>query len=271
VLRFLEVWTGVHEPNISAWRRAVCGDLTSCFDFAEPRFIVPMLPDTTALRQQADQTESKLPTPVPPPPGQQVIPTQDKGSARARALPYQPLADLELSNRQLAVHMSNHGSATLQLALYAHHALSDVTQRFDVNPGGSATATVAPDPLTGSYDVELHGPNGFVRQAAGNVLGPEAGVEATLGLVGAKSDHPMLELTLSNATPHIQTVRVQGLHAAEHSFEITPHSRQVLTLDPLASNHGWYDLVVSVEGAPVYRRQLAGHLENGQPSRTGPD
>src|SRR5262249_16961380 len=27
VLRFLESWTGVHEPNISAWRRAVCGDL----------------------------------------------------------------------------------------------------------------------------------------------------------------------------------------------------------------------------------------------------
>ena len=36
ILRFLEARFGVHEPNISAWRRAVCGDLTSCFDFAAP-------------------------------------------------------------------------------------------------------------------------------------------------------------------------------------------------------------------------------------------
>jgi phospholipase C len=30
VLRFLEAWTGMREPNISAWRRAICGDLTGC-------------------------------------------------------------------------------------------------------------------------------------------------------------------------------------------------------------------------------------------------
>lgn len=35
-LRFLERWTGVAEPQISGWRRAVCGDLTSAFDFAKP-------------------------------------------------------------------------------------------------------------------------------------------------------------------------------------------------------------------------------------------
>jgi phospholipase C len=59
VLRFLELWTGVQEPNMSAWRHAVCGDLTSCFDFSAPRFNVPMLPDTTALRQHADQVAAR--------------------------------------------------------------------------------------------------------------------------------------------------------------------------------------------------------------------
>ena len=33
VLRFLERRFGVVEENISPWRRAVCGDLTSLFDF----------------------------------------------------------------------------------------------------------------------------------------------------------------------------------------------------------------------------------------------
>jgi phospholipase C len=270
VLRFLEVWTGVHEPNISAWRRSICGDLTSCFDFGAPRFIMPMLPNTTVLRQQADQSESKLPKPAPPAPGQQTVPVQDEGSAPARALPYQALADLELSGGQLVAHLSNHGTAALQLSVYAHHALSEDAQRFDLNAGGSATTSVAADALTGAYDVWIHGPNGFVRHASGSVLSAEAGVEAALGLSGDRGD-PNLKLTLRNHGAQRQTVHVTGLHNAEHTFELGPGDVEVQTLDPLAKNHGWYDLVVSVEKHPVYSRRFAGHLENGEPSRTGPN
>jgi phospholipase C len=36
VLRFLEARFGVAKPNISKWRRSVCGDLTSAFDFSGP-------------------------------------------------------------------------------------------------------------------------------------------------------------------------------------------------------------------------------------------
>ena len=271
VLRFLELWTGVHEPNISAWRRAVCGDLTSCFDFGEPRFIVPMLPDTSVLRQQADQIESKLPAPTPPPVGQQVEPVQDTGSARARALPYQALANMQLSQGQLAVQMSNLGTETVDLALYAHHALEDVVQWFDVSAGGSASAMVAPDALSGAYDVELHGPNGFVRQASGSVLGSEAGVEAILDLIDASGDHPKLKLTVTNHTAQNQTLNVQGLQNAAHRVEVAAQASRTVLLDPVAEHHGWYDLVVTIPAAAFYRRQFAGHLENGRPSRTGPE
>ena len=89
--------------------------------------------------------------------------------------------------------------------------------------------------------------------------------------MGGKSDDPKLELTLSNHTARTQTVRVRGLDNADHRFELATHARTVVMLDPLVSHHGWYDLVVTVERAPVYRRQFAGHLENSQPSRTGPD
>jgi phospholipase C len=34
LIRFIEARFGVHEPNISAWRRQVCGDLTSAFRFS---------------------------------------------------------------------------------------------------------------------------------------------------------------------------------------------------------------------------------------------
>ena len=43
-LRFLETRFGVEVPNLSAWRRATCGDLTSALNLAAPEFSLPRLP-----------------------------------------------------------------------------------------------------------------------------------------------------------------------------------------------------------------------------------
>jgi phospholipase C len=48
ILQFMEQRFGVHEPNISPWRRAVCGDLTSAFDFTRTDAKVPAFPDTSS-------------------------------------------------------------------------------------------------------------------------------------------------------------------------------------------------------------------------------
>src|SRR5258708_10559052 len=44
VLRFLETRFGAEVPNLSAWRRATVGDLTSAFNFAKPDHALPSLP-----------------------------------------------------------------------------------------------------------------------------------------------------------------------------------------------------------------------------------
>ena len=120
------------------------------------------------------------------------------------------------------------------------------------------------EPISGAYDVEVHGPNGFLRVAKGSPLG--AGVEASLTLRGGKT-HPSLRLTLRNKGAHAQTVRVIGLHNTPHQFELTRHDTDTVDLDPLAKNNGWYDLAVSIEGNDAYSRRFAGHLEDGEPSR----
>ena len=89
MLRFLEVLTGVAEPNISAWRRSVCGDLTSCFDFAAFDPSVPALPDLTKLLALADAGRS-LPAPSAPGTGAQPAPQVELGTRKHRRLPYQP-------------------------------------------------------------------------------------------------------------------------------------------------------------------------------------
>ncbi|WP_426207450.1 phosphocholine-specific phospholipase C [Massilia sp. TWP1-3-3] len=55
VIRFMERRFGVPEPNISPWRRAVCGDLTSAFDFTRPddRAFFAALPATGELAARA--------------------------------------------------------------------------------------------------------------------------------------------------------------------------------------------------------------------------
>src|SRR5262249_20389325 len=57
LIRFLEARFGVVEPNISPWRRAVLGDLTSAFNFRRPNHRpFPALPSQTKAEADAIRT-----------------------------------------------------------------------------------------------------------------------------------------------------------------------------------------------------------------------
>jgi phospholipase C len=66
LIRFIERRFGVIEPQISAWRREVCGDLWECFDFASPDFDFPTLPATADGAAATDAACSNLPPALPP-------------------------------------------------------------------------------------------------------------------------------------------------------------------------------------------------------------
>ena len=260
VLRFLETWTGVKEPNISDWRRAICGDLTSCFDFGKKNTSIPVLPDTAALQAQANATQSTLPAPGTPASGAQTVPVQDAGSVPARPLPYQANANVSVGSA-LTVTMTNAGTATVPLALYAHHLLSTDSTPFDLAPGATASTSVALDLITGAYNVYLYGPNGFLRHATG---APNK-IEATLTITSG----PALSLAVSNGTAQIQVVLISELDGTKRTLTLAPNSSQTVAFTPFASDNGWYDLSVEVDGYPSYLRRFAGHLENGNASVTG--
>src|SRR5580704_10994181 len=83
VLRFLETRFGAEVPNLSAWRRAAVGDLTSALNFKKPDPSIPKLPSTLpAIQQEIQQCAAHLagttPYTVPSP---QAMPTQESGSA----------------------------------------------------------------------------------------------------------------------------------------------------------------------------------------------
>jgi phospholipase C len=79
ILRLLEQRFGVREPNISAWRRSVVGDLTETLGcLARPNFTIPTLPNAKALSQAAATEVSSLPAPTIP--KVQAMPQQEPGT-----------------------------------------------------------------------------------------------------------------------------------------------------------------------------------------------
>lgn len=84
ILRFLETRFGAEVPNLSAWRRATVGDLTSAFNFTQPDTSVPPLPPTlSAIPSAIAECEANLAGftayPLPNP---QSMPTQETGSPK---------------------------------------------------------------------------------------------------------------------------------------------------------------------------------------------
>ncbi len=71
LIRFIEARFGVYEPNISAWRRQTCGDLTSAFRFAGQPAGFPQngqlgVAFTESRLLRAQQQVNDNPFPVPP-------------------------------------------------------------------------------------------------------------------------------------------------------------------------------------------------------------
>jgi phospholipase C len=83
VLRFLETLFGAEVPNLSAWRRATVGDLTSALNFKKTDQSIPNLPSTLPGDQQAIQQCAANLTGTTPytVPSTQTVPTQESGTA----------------------------------------------------------------------------------------------------------------------------------------------------------------------------------------------
>jgi phospholipase C len=82
VLQFLETRFGAEVPNLSAWRRAAVGDLTTAFNFTSPDQSIPSLPSTLQADPQAIQecvNNLAGTTPFAVPTTQQ-MPTQESGN-----------------------------------------------------------------------------------------------------------------------------------------------------------------------------------------------
>jgi len=272
VLRFLEQRFGVVETNISPWRRAVFGDLTSAFDFSgHPQTQLPPLPKQEKRRADSLSAQQhkieRIPVPVPP--HSDLLVSQARARRPSRALPYEIQVHASAAASTLSLSLVNSGSAAVVLHVYDRLHLERVPRRYTIEAGRQLTDSWETAAEGGAYDLWLLGPNGFHRAFQGR-LG--ATVQAAQLEVHARYDKSqnILYLTLMNPS------------AASADFVVSAQAYfkddvKHLTLDPqsnreiqreLAASGGWYDFLVS--SSDGFARRFAGRLETGAHSISDP-
>ncbi|UDF02955.1 phosphocholine-specific phospholipase C [Asticcacaulis sp. AND118] len=251
VIRFLETRFGVPEPNISAWRRAVCGDLTSCFDFRTPNDqpFFAHLPRTGA---QADKARKLGGETKPRTPDALTAPVQEQGQRPRRATPY-ALGSVVADGHLICVNNSANRGANRGAAVFHVYDLDDLSaapRRFTVTAGKVARHRLADKPVR----LWINGPNGFHRRFEGL-----ASFTAEWGPKG-------FEVTNRTAQPLKIEVRDEAYGRATLSYDLQGHETRIVPVGA-AQSHGWYDFTITGKSYVV---RCAGHVEDGQPSLSDP-
>jgi phospholipase C len=261
ILRFMERRFGVREPNISPWRRAICGDLTAAFDFSRKDARPAPLPGTDAYEPQ---DRERHPDYKPTPPADPRMPRQERGLRRARPLKYAPHVDASVDAAA--------GKLTLAFASgpkagAAFHVTSgnrtDGPWMYTTEAGKTLSDTWNSDWSAGSYDLTVHGPNGFVRVFKGS--NRTAGCEVTARHTGGD-----IELTFTHKGSGTARLKLSdGYGGRTSTVTVRPGGKVRRTVE-LAAGRRWYDLTVTAEGDAAFLRRFAGHVENGQPGVSDP-
>ncbi len=265
-LKFLERRFGVREENISDWRRAVCGDLTSAFDFATPNqdWAALTLPATADYMQRVARSKA---APTLRLPATQGPSAQDGPQRGARPLPYVLSADARVKDGALWIDLVNAGRAGAVFQVFDNTDQSG-PWRFTLAAGETYAAGHWNKPGLGPYDLTVHGPNGFYRRFAGDVTKAQplvtvaADARARLVVSLASRRSGLVTATMDPAYP---------LAEGEARQVFTLKSRGVVrsVWDLRGSDH-WYDLTLTLADDPTFTQRLAGHLETGRTSRTDP-
>jgi phospholipase C len=265
--QFLEKRFRITVPAISPWHRAVCGDLSSVFDFAKPN--VAAFPELPAVNDSAGILAEVAQRPRPTPPAVPEKLFQESGLRRSRALPYElhVRARSRPHTNAFALTFHNTGQVGAVFHVYDRLHLERIPRRYTVEAGKTLTDEWAAHADNGRYDLWVYGPNGFVREFIGLLdtklqHEPEVTLEYDVAACSIKliaANEGRSEVTLS--------VRANVYYPGGPWTLRVPPGKCVVNERSLIASHQWYDFTVTGER---FERRFAGRMETGKPSFSDP-
>jgi len=305
VLQFLEHFLSrklgkqVTEPNISRWRRTVCGNLTAAFQPAAKAgdASLPFPPRDTFLESihQAQFREvpsdfqalspSELEEIRRAPTRSPRLPRQEPGTRLACPLPYELRVDGSLDEGRKAFSIRFEAGKELfgpraagaPFIVYALGSTAKVTVRnYAVEAGERLDdAWFLFEFPEGRYRLHVYGPNGFFREFAGTAEDSrvELRFETPRGQRGAARLTGEAAIVAVNRDPEKSVtveVRDEAYHNPAQSRSLKPRETTTFTF-PTQNSSGWYDLTCRVsESAAAYVKRYAGRVETGDWTTSDP-
>jgi phospholipase C len=267
---FLEKRFDISVPGISPWHRAVCGDLTSAFDFAGPQNAIPAdLPDTGHYRSLDAQQRIMPPYSVPETP-QPLF--QEPGTRFSRSLPYELHVNSAVKpGIGIDLKFVNTGAQGAVFHVYDRLHLDRIPRRYTVEAGKSIADTWDLVPDRGRHDLWVYGPNGFVRVFKGGAMSAAPTAQPEIE-VAYDVDNGDLVVSFSNVGTQASMLDIEDTAygiADRRKVGVAPeeHVQHVWALRKSAY---WYDFTVTAEDLPGFERRFAGRVETGKHGLSDP-
>jgi phospholipase C len=293
----------IRETNISAWRRTVCGDLSSVFKpyngekiskptIVQKDFFYESIHKAQYKRDPygykkltADEITklNKTPSSV------SLMPRQEKGTRSSCAIPYQLYAEGKLSGDKRSVEVFfaakneifGNQAAGSPFNVYAEASSNLIIRNYAVAAGAQLKDQwLLSDFQQNTYHLKVIGPNGFFREFRGNADDP--GIDISLEYSRVKSNSKSKRLTGNievqirnqvNDRPFTIEIKDNAYGSAMLKKVVGKAGsgkENINILLDLRKNFGWYDFTIRIAGVDTYEKRYAGHVETGATSRTDP-
>ncbi|WP_369144093.1 phosphocholine-specific phospholipase C [Streptomyces sp. R44] len=262
VIRFMESRFGVREPNISPWRRAICGDLTSAFDFTRTDAQPAALPPTAGYYPP---DKNRHPDFLATAPAVGTMPRQEPGAKPTRPLKYAPYVDGAADVTAGTYRLTFSGGPAAGAQFYVTSAnRTDAPWTYTAEANKSIADTWNTKYSKSLTDLTVHGPNGFLRRfrSPGKTAVPEVSARHNAS-TGA------LDLTFTNAGTTATVTVTDAYGGSPTTLSVAKGATVTHTVDAPAA-HRWYDVTVTSSASADYLRRLAGHVETGAPGQSDP-
>lgn len=312
-LQFLEKFLShklgrnVSETNISSWRRAVCGDLTSVFrPFEKETEKLTFIKQHEHIAEIYKAQFKGLPAGFRELSANEVLqyrqdlyafsemPQQEPGIKPSCALPYELYVDGYLNKSknlfEIKFLASNQifGKKSAGAGFKVYDLLKKENQNDVRDTNNRSYAVIAGDQIDDvweltdnasekAYHLRVDGPNGFFREFSGNSEDPELKYSVTYEFAKPKQLNGNILLNIEQ----------EGLNKKDYSLKITHHgfvkksrkeevfklsrnqSKQSIRID-LKESYNWYDFTIEIIGFKNYKRRFSGRVETGETGYTDP-